>query len=179
MRIQEWFGENIGYRFFGCLRNASQSGIFKYIKTKVPKNFMGRTIYDLGCGDGTDTLHLKQIFKPKKVIGYDHNDFLLERARKKGLEVRKLDINKDLPQGELATFVFSLHHAEDKEKTLREAVKKFDYIFLCEPILDLFHRLLDGGTPLSKQEWINIFNKTLKKYKLFQYKNNIIIFYQK
>lgn len=177
MRIQEWFGENIGYRFFGCLRDKHKSKLFKFIETKIPKNFLERIIFDFGCGDGTNTLHLKHIFKPIKITGYDNNDFLIERARKKGLEVKKLDFNKKLPQGELATFSFSLHHAKDKEKTLRDAVRKFDYIFLCEPILDLFHWLFDGGTPLSKQEWINIFNKILKKYQLFEYKNNLIIFY--
>ena len=37
MRIKEWIGENIGYRFFGCLYNKSHDHIFTFIQSKIPK----------------------------------------------------------------------------------------------------------------------------------------------
>lgn len=67
----------------------------------------------------------------------------------------------------------------DGANTVGEAVKNFRYIFLCEPILDLYHRLFDGGTPLLKQEWIDLFDRVLKTYNLYQHKNNLIVFYKK
>ena len=179
MRIKEWIGENIGYRFFGCLYNKSHDHIFTFIQSKIPKDFLHRTISDLGCGDGGNTIRVQKVFQTKKIIGYDHNNFLLDRARKKRLLVKKFDFNSQLPTGEMATFTFSLHHAYDKEKTLREVVEKFRYIFVCEPCLDFYHWLFDGGEPLPKEKWIELFDKTLKKYLIYQYKNNLVVFYKK
>lgn len=179
MRFKEWVGEKIGYRFFGCLYNKTHDHIFDFIATKIPKEFLRKNITDLGCGDGGNTLRVKKVFKAKTIVGYDHNDYLLEKAKKKGLRVKKFDFNGGLPRGELATFTFSLHHSPDMEITIRQAIKNFDYVFLCEPMLDLYHRLFDSGTPLSKQGWISLFNKTLKRYGLYQYRNNLIMFYSK
>ena len=176
MKFNEWLGENFIYKFFGCFYNKSHDHIFDFISTKIPKEFLNRTISDFGCGDGTNTLRIQKVFHAKSIIGYDHNDFLIERALDKGLIVKKFDFNDPLPKGELATFTFSLHHAPDMEKALKEAVINFDYVFLCEPILDLYHRLWDGGTPLPKKEWIKLFDKVLKKYYLYQYQNNLIVF---
>jgi len=178
MRIKEWIAENIGYRFLGCFYNRGHDPIFAFIQSKIPKEFLHRNITDLGCGDGANTVRVRKAFKALTIVGFDHNDFLLEKSRKKGLQVKKLDFNQQLPRGELATFTFSLHHALDKEKTLREAVENFRYIFLCEPILDVYHRLFDGGTPLFRQEWIDLFDRVLKTYDLYQHKNNLIVFYK-
>jgi|SRR3990167_10075111 len=179
MRIREWIAENIGYRFFGCLYNKSHDHIFDFIQTKIPKDLLHRKIYDLGCGDGGNTVRVQKVFQAKEIVGYDHNDFLLKRAKKKGILVKKFDFNLTLPKGEMAAFIFSLHHASDKEKTLKEAVKNFKYIFICEPCLDLYHWLFDGGEPLPKEKWIELFDKILKKYLIYQYKNNLIVFYKK
>ena len=179
MRIREWVAENIGYRFFGCLYNRSHDHIFRFIKSKVPEDFLYRSISDLGCGDGGNTIRIQRVFSPKEIIGYDHNDFLLERAKKRGVRAEKIDFKFGLPKGEMGVFTFSLHHAPDKEKTLREAVNNFQFIFLCEPSLDLYHWLLDGGTPLPKRKWIELFDKVLGQYLLYEYKNNLIVFYRR
>ncbi len=178
MKIREWIANNIGYRFFGCFYNKTTGHVFDFIETKVPKDFLGKNISDLGCGDGSNTIRIKKIFKVKSIVGYDHNDYLIKKARDNGLRVEKIDFNGEIPKGEMATLTFSLHHAKDKEKTLKKVVDNFDYIFLCEPILDLYHVLLDAGNPLKKKDWVNLFDKVLKKYVLYQYKNNLIVFYR-
>lgn len=177
MRIKEWIGENISYRFFGCCYNIFQEPLFDFVESKIPKSFLDKNISDLGCGDGGNTLKIKRMFKAKKIVGYDHNDFLLKRAKKKGLKVKKLDLNKKVPKGEMATFTFALHHLKDKEKALKKVIKNFDYLFLCEPIQDLYHLLFDAGEPLKKREWTDLFDKILKKYTLYRFKNNLIVFY--
>lgn len=177
MNFREWIAENIGYRFFGCFYNRTHDSLFEFIETKIPNNFIGRSIADLGCGDGTNTIRVRRVFKAKNVVGYDHNDYLLEKAKKQGLKVKKIDLNKNIPEGELASFTFSLHHIKDKKKALRKAVKNFDYVFLCEPIKDLYHALFDAGQPLKKHEWIKLFDRVFKKYILYQYKNNLVVFY--
>lgn len=177
MNIRQWIAENIGYRFLGCFYAKVHDHIFEFIETKIPEEFLNKEMSDLGCGDGSNTLRLKRIFKPKSIVGYDNSDYLLERARNKGLQVKKLDFNEKVPRGEMATFTFSLHHAKNKEETLKKVVKNFDYVFLCEPVLDLYHRLLDAGKPLEKEDWIRLFDKVLKKYTLYQYKSSLIVFY--
>jgi len=178
MNIRGWIAENIGYRFFGCFYAKAHDHIFDFIETKIPEEFLSRELSDLGCGDGSNTVRIKRIFKTNDIVGYDHNDFLLEKARKTGLKVKKLDFDNEMPKGEMASFTFSLHHTKNKEKTLREAVNNFDFIFICEPNLDLYHQILDAGKPLKKQQWISLFDRVLKKYTLYQYKNNLIVFYR-
>ncbi len=179
MKIKEWVAENIVYRFFGCFYNKNNQPLFDFIATKIPTEFQGKEISDLGCGDGSNTARIEEIFKPKGIIGYDHNDHCLRRAQAVGLKVRKLDLNQEVPQGEMATFTFSLHHATDKEKVLRQAAHNFEYLFLCEPVRDLYHALVDAGKTLPKKEWVGVFDRALGHYTLYQYKSSLIVFYKK
>ena len=177
MNVREWFADNIGYRFFGCEYNTRTGPIFDFLQSKLPRSFVGKRISDLGCGDGTNTLRIQYIFKPKEITGYEQNDYLIDRARKKGLSVRKWDLNKELPHGEMAMFTLSLHHLYDKQRILLQAKKNFRYIVVCEPIRDFYHALFDAGSPLTARRWKALFDKTLKHYEFYQYKNTVISFY--
>lgn len=177
MSIREWVGDNIIYRFFGCFYARFHDHIFLFIRSKTPREFLGRKVVDLGCGDGTNTIRIKKIFQTRDIIGYDSNEFLLARARKRGIKVEQADLNKTIPKGEMATFTFSLHHLRDKEKVLKQVKKNFDFIFLCEPCNDLWHRIFDTGNVPTEEQWIAIFDKILPKHKLYKYKNNLIVFY--
>lgn len=179
MNFKEWLAENYLYRVFGCAYNKSHDPIFSFIKSKTTPEFIGLEINDLGCGDGGNTIRIREVFKPKKLTAYDHNEFLLAKARDKGLDVKEFDMNGKLPKGEMATFTFSLHHALDPARTLAEAKKTYKYIFICEPCLDLYHKLFDGGKPLPKEKWIKLFDNVLGKYKLYQFKNNLIVFFKR
>jgi len=179
MNIRHWIADNIGYRFSGCFYAKTHDHIFNFIETKIPKEFLGKSISDLGCGDGLNTLRIEKIFKAKNIVGYERNSYLIERVERKGLKVKRSNLNSNFPKGELASFTFSLHHLDDKEKSLRKARDNFNYIFLCEPCNDLYHRLLDVGRPLIKKDWIKLFDKVLGRYELHQYKNNLIVFHKK
>lgn len=179
MNIKEWLADNVVYRFFGCFYSNSHDHIFDFIESKTPKIFLGKTISDLGCGDGLNTLRVKKVFKAKDIVGLDRSGYLVKKAKEKGLNVKKVNLDEKVPKGELASFIFSLHHIKNKEKVLRKVKNNFNYIFLCEPVNDLYHRIFDAGTPLSKEGWVRLFDKVLGKYELYQYRNNLIVFYKR
>lgn len=177
MKIREFVIETVGYKFFPCIYNRFHDPLFDFIKSKIPKDFLHKEIWDLGCGDGENTIRLNKIFQPKRIIACDRSGPMLERAKKKGLETQSIDFNNELPKGEMAAFTYSLHHAYDKEKTLQKILNNFDYLFICEPYLNIFHFINWGHVP-SKKSWIKLFNKTFKNYILHEYKNNLIVFYK-
>lgn len=177
MNIREWIANNVGYRFGGCAYAKTHDRIFKAIKSLIPREFFGRRISDLGCGDGSNTLRIKKVFKPRNIVGCERNLYLIKRAREKGLKVEKLDLNESIPKGEMATFSFSLHHIRDKVSLLKKIKQTFQYIFLIEPMKDLYHTLLDAGYPLSEKDWIKVFDEALGEYKLHKQGNNLIVFY--
>ena len=179
MNIREWIADNIGYRF-GCFYAKNHDRIFKPIAELIPEEFKNRELTDLACGDGQNTLRLKEIFEAKKVIGFERNPFLVEKASKKGIEVTRGDLTQKIPEGELATFSLAFHHIpnEKKVEVLRKVKDNFDYIFLLEPKNDLYHRLFDAGEALSKEQWIEVFDEALEEYKVYEQGNNLIVFYQ-
>lgn len=130
-------------------------------------SFLGKRIADLGCGDGTNTLRIKRILKSKNIVGYERNGYLIDRAKKRS----------QLPCGEMGTFILSIHHLEDKERILRQAMKNFKYIVICDPIRDLYHALFDAGHPLKTEEWRNVLDKVFKRYVFYQYRNTFVAFY--
>lgn len=178
MNVRHWIADNVGYRF-GGLFSGQGKGDYTYLSTIIPKGFLYKDISDLGCGDGTNTLKIKELFKGTSVVGYERNTFLIDRASKKGLNVITFDLNMSIPKGELAVFSRSLHHFPNKEYVLTRVKRNFKYIFLFEPIKDVFHALFDGGTPLSRVDWIKLFDKVLVKYTLYQHGNDFIVFYER
>lgn len=179
MNIREWIADNIGYRFFGCCYNATTQPLFDYLVTIAPKQFFGRSIADLGCGDGINTLRIQRIFQPKEIVGYERNSYLIERARARELTVRQHDLNKNIPKGEMGIFMLSLHHLTDKKRVLQQATQNFRFLVVCEPIQDVYHFLFDAGHPLSRAGWIQLFDQTLQRYQLFEFQHMVIAFYQR
>lgn len=170
--------EKLAYRFFGCFYSKHQNALFNFVAKEVSKEFLHRELSDLGCGDGFNTLRLKGIFRPKKIIGYEYNNNLIEKARGRKLEVNKIDLNKEIPKGEMAVFNLSLHHIDDKRRALESAVGNFDFIVLLEPIQDWYHLLFDAGKPLKKQEWIDLFDSVLREYSIYRFKNFFLVFWK-
>jgi SAM-dependent methyltransferase len=177
MRVRKFIIEDIGYKLAPCLYNRFHDPLFEFIQSKIPKDFLNKSIHDLGCGDGENTLRIQKTFQPKKILACDRSKPMLERAKKKGFITLKLDFNSEFPKGEMATFTYSLHHAYNKEGVLKKAATKFKYLFICEPYLNLFHFFNWGHVP-SKKYWIKLFDKILRKYSLYEYKNNLIVFYK-
>ena len=81
----------------------------------------------------------------------------------------------------MATFSFALHHIdnENKVKVLKKVAKNFKYIFLIEPMDDLYHRLLDAGHVLSKEKWLKVFDEALGVYDLHEQGNSLIVFFKR
>jgi hypothetical protein len=179
MNFREWIAENIGYRVSGCAYAKTHDHIFDFVRSVTPQEYLGRDISDLGCGDGQNTLRIQKVFNAEKIKGFEKHDTLVKRARVRGLNVTKWDLEKDVPKGEMATFSFALHHIKDKEKCLTGVKRNFRYIFMVEPCNDLYHRLFDAGYPMSESNWKELFDKVFKKYKIFKYKNNLVVFYRK
>lgn len=178
MKFRELIIEKIGYKLGPCIYNRFHNPLFNYIKSKIPKDFMNKSICDLGCGDGENTARIQLIFSPKEIIACDRSQPMLDRAKRKGYKTQYLDFNKEFPTGEMATFTFSLHHAYDKESILQKTKNNFKYLFICEPYLKLSHFFNWGHVP-PKKYWISLFNKILKKYILYEYENNLIVFFKK
>jgi len=94
----------------------------------------GTTVLDLGCGTGTMTIWLKQLYPSVKVIGLDADPAILEIARTKaeraGVEITFLEANATdipLPDGAVQSVVSSLffHHlrTEQKRAVLAEVLR--------------------------------------------------------
>ena len=179
MNIREWIAENIAYRLCGCYYNKFYASEFESIRELIPKEFLRRKISDLACGDGSNTLRVKDIFKAKSIVGYEHNKYLIRRAREKGVKIIEKDLNQGLPKGEMAVFTYALHHLDNKEKVLKKITDNFDYLFLIEPTLDLNHFLFDAGKPLKRNEWIELFDKTLKNYTFHRIQNEVMVLWKK
>jgi SAM-dependent methyltransferase len=79
----------------------------------------GEHILDIGCGDGTLTLKIKEM--GAEVVGIDNSLSMVAAAKAKGLDARLMDA-ADLKFGEAFDAVFSnatLHWVLDKERAAR------------------------------------------------------------
>lgn len=179
MNVREWIADNVGYRFFGCAYNATTQPLFDYLATVTPKEFLGRSIADLGCGDGINTLRTQKIFRPNAIVGYERNSYLIERARDRGITVRQRDLNESIPKGEMGVFMLSLHHLTDKQEALTQTTRNFRFLVICEPMQDLYHALFDAGKPLSRTGWTKLFDGVLKDYQFFEFRRTAIAFWKK
>lgn len=115
------------------------------------------------------TMKIKGIFKAKDIVGYDINCSSPRRAKKRGLKTYTIDLEKNVPKGEMATISGVLHHIKNKEDVLRKVTTNFDYGVIREPIKSWW-TFLDGGEPLSKEERIKLFDKVLENYTIFNFR---------
>lgn len=167
----------IGYKLMGNLiANLTSGPFYQFLKDNVPLEFLGRNVSDLGCGDGFSSLKIKEILRAKSIKGFEINDDLIKRARKRGLTVEKLNLEKEMPKGEMATIWGVLHHLKDKENFLKKIQSNFKYAVFNEPIKNIWS-FLDGGEPLTEKEWRNIFSKILGDCKFLRFKDNLFIFW--
>jgi len=149
----------------------------EFTKEVTPSCFKHRQMDDLGCGDGKVTLLLKEIFLPKRLRGFDINPRLVRQARDKGIEAEVINLEEDMPQGELAVMWGVLHHLQDREGCLRKAKENYDLIFIREPIKTGFVNWLELGHPLRKQGIECLVKEHLASSQVFYCGNSILIFY--
>ncbi|GAJ00020.1 unnamed protein product, partial [marine sediment metagenome] len=129
---------------------------FIYDFAEMAKNLEGKTILDLGCGTGRVMKALiNSDYYNYQVDGVDNNDLALEMCKKKGLTVKKLDLEKEKLPYEDNYFcnVIGLHileHLKNPDKTIKEAIR------VAENKVIFISPLLKRLDPTHKQEFIKI-----------------------
>jgi len=146
-----------------------------FLKGILPEEFKGREMFDLGCGDGKVTVLLAEIFQPQKIFGCDVEESLVKKARKRGIEARVIDLEKEVPKGELAVIWGVLHHLKDPQKILEKIKNNFQFILIREPLKEqkaLHHfkvlSLLEMGDPFEKEKIKRILDDVLGDYQSFE-----------
>ena len=100
----------------------------------------GRSVIDIGCGDGFSTLHFWDSAHPSRLAGVDPAPNAIKVANnKKGdrpIEFRVLDGDRvpfDDRSFEVAVIQGVLHHADDPSRTIREGLRVASEIVILEP----------------------------------------------
>ena len=66
----------------------------KVMANSIRRDFAPRTIVDVGCGTGALLLAMRE--SGVRVLGFERSTAALDLCRRRGLEVRKLDLEKDV-----------------------------------------------------------------------------------
>jgi 2-polyprenyl-3-methyl-5-hydroxy-6-metoxy-1,4-benzoquinol methylase len=79
---------------------------------------------DVGCSNGYVTAIIGERLRPNRIVGFDHAEGHLERARREhpGIEFRLIDLNRPLPAGheafDLVTCFETLEHVGNLEQAI-------------------------------------------------------------
>ncbi|PIR61589.1 MAG: hypothetical protein COU66_03025 [Candidatus Pacebacteria bacterium CG10_big_fil_rev_8_21_14_0_10_44_11] len=105
----------------------------------------GKTILDIGAGDGTFTIELFKTVSPKLIVGFDPASQAIRAARKKikssfkGRIVFKIlniyDLTRYFKKGEFDVAVVRgvLHHLDDVQAAITQIGKVVDQVIVLEP----------------------------------------------
>lgn len=158
-----------------------------FLKKVLPEEFKGKEIYDLGCGDGKVTILLKEIFQPKKVFAVDVEEGLIKKAQKRGINAKIMNLEKEMPKGELAVMWGVLHHLKNPKEVLERIKNNFQYFFLREPLRKegygserlKISNILELGKPFEKKEIKKILNEVFENCQVFEYNGAIMMLWRK
>ncbi|HSW57459.1 MAG TPA: class I SAM-dependent methyltransferase [Dehalococcoidales bacterium] len=151
----------------------------RLVNERVPPVFKHREMDDLGCGDGRITCHLKEVFQPARLRGFDVYPALVKRAKKRGIQAEIMDLETKIPQGELAVMWGVLHHLKDAETCLKRIAENYRMAFIREPIKENHHTGLEMGEPFLKEKVESWVNHYLCGAQFFYYNGCIFVFYNK
>ena len=171
--------ENMFYVFFG-----NNLVIGKHIKKQlsflesiVPREFLYRQVDDLGCGDGKVTLLLKQILQPTEIHGFDINHGLVRRAREKGIIAQAMNLDDEVPHGEMAVVWGVLHHLKYPERCLQKLKENYPLIFIREPVKPGIVNGMELGHPMKMNDLISMFRNRLPDLQMHYCENSVMAFY--
>jgi ubiquinone/menaquinone biosynthesis C-methylase UbiE len=119
----------------------------------------GRSVVDIGCGDGFSTFRFWDQAHPARMAGVDPADNAIKVAnRKRGerpIEFRVLDANRvpyDDASFDVAIIQGVLHHADDPQATIREGLRVAREIVILEPNgLNPGLKLLEKVSPYHRE----------------------------
>jgi SAM-dependent methyltransferase len=171
--------EKIAYSFFGnnLVIGSHIKKQLAFLKEIVPAELQQREMDDLGCGDGKVTVLLEKIFQPRKLRGFDINRSLVRRARSRGINAQIIDLNRQVPGGELAVMWGVLHHLHDLESCLCRVKESYPLIFIREPFRTSSMAGIELGYPLRLNEILCLVNRHLTGSQIHYCDNNILVFY--
>jgi ubiquinone/menaquinone biosynthesis C-methylase UbiE len=116
--------------------------IFKFIKPHY------KTLVDIGCGDGSYTNQIKEVFPHLEVTGFDPASQAIKQANENYPDVvfntiNLLDENLPIPLEKFDVGIIRgvLHHLVDPQKAIENAFKLTDNIIIMEP---------NGNNPILK-----------------------------
>lgn len=95
-----------------------------------------KSVLDVGCGDGSLLLLLKDVFGYKDLMGMDFSKRSVEICRKKGLETTRSDLSTIKDKFDLITLIHVLEHIPNPSifvKTLSKLLKKDGIIIISLP----------------------------------------------
>jgi methionine biosynthesis protein MetW len=110
-------------------------------------------VVDIGCGDGNFTLKVKEKIGCKRIYGMDIYSPSLNRAKNKGITIKKVDLNKRIPFNDNSFDVVVLNQV-------------IEHLFYPIKLLQEIHRILklNGYALISTENlasWDNVLAITL------------------
>ena len=140
--------------------------ILKEIKNDSHKDSV--SIADIGCGEGSILDYIKHYGNISESFGYDSSPFVLEKAKKIGIETHLLDLNnkeslKDIKRADYMLILEVLEHIPHSEEVLKLLLNKSDKgVFFSFPNTGFFTfrlRLLFGKFP---KQWVTFPNEHIR-----------------
>lgn len=131
-------------------------GLEKY----APKSFFNRRVTDIGCGDGTNTLKIKEAIKTKEISGFEISSSLVNTARKKDLKVTQANPG-DKISGDLGVLWGVVHHFDNPENDMYQIVKNFNSFIIREP--SNHWRIFEAGKRYPEKTMTNWVENVAKK----------------
>jgi hypothetical protein len=120
---------------------------------------------------------LKDIFRPRRLRGFDVNPSLVKRAKQRGIRAEVKDLEKDLPSGDLAVMWGVLHHLKDCETCIKRIKENYTMAFIREPLKKHVVNGFEIGKPFKKEDIESIVEKHLKGARIMYYNHSVFIFY--
>jgi len=154
-------------------------GQINWIASRIPQTYLNRELDDLGCGDGRITKEMGQIFKAKKLRGFDVYPSLVKRARGHGVDACLMDLENGMPRGELAVMWGVLHHLKERETCIKRISENYPMVFIREPIKTISLKVFEMGDPIEKEEIETLVNKYLPGAQVLYYSFCVFIFYNR
>lgn len=118
--FNHYYASLTGGKLFRWLDHAK----IRQINAELRRRPAGTKVLDLGCGSGAIAARLTRLHPDKTIIGADHSQPLLDMAAARGVQIRLVDFDKQLPfeddSLDVILMIDTIEHVESRQATLRE-----------------------------------------------------------